>query len=187
MVVVDSTILLLLLQPNAAPPRADDGEEITEPVARVEQLITDLQKSRERVLLPTPVLAEVLVRASSTESALIVERIAKYSIFEIVAFDQRAAIEHASLIRSEPPHRSPRSTSRRDPAETWAKMKFDRQIVAIARVHNASRVYSDDGGLQKLCRRIKLPVFGLTDLPLPAAKMQRELPLSVSPETQASV
>jgi hypothetical protein len=41
---------------------------------------------------------------------------------------------------------------------TWAKVKFDRQIVAIAKVEKASMVYSDDEDVRKLAAAEGIPI-----------------------------
>ena len=52
----------------------------------------------------------------------------------------------------------------------WAKIRFDRQIVAIARTNGAKRIYSDDKDLAKFATKLGIEVVPTWDLPLPAAK-----------------
>lgn len=54
-------------------------------------------------------------------------------------------------------------------------MKYDRQIVAIAKVHGATTIYSDDGDISALAKRAKINVISLADLPLPPQKAQLDL------------
>jgi hypothetical protein len=49
-------------------------------------------------------------------------------------------------------------------------VRFDRQIVAIARTNNAKRIYSDDENLAKFATRHGIEVVRTWELPLPAAK-----------------
>ena len=63
----------------------------------------------------------------------------------------------------------------RDEAETWAKLKFDRQIVAIAKVCGATSIYSHDGGIQTVAGRVGIEVLRLHDLPLPPEMLQMDL------------
>jgi hypothetical protein len=58
---------------------------------------------------------------------------------------------------------------------TWAKVKYDRQIVAIAKVHGATTIYSDDGDIATLGKRAKIEVVSLAELPLPPQKAQLDL------------
>jgi hypothetical protein len=55
---------------------------------------------------------------------------------------------------------------------TWTKIKFDRQIVAIAKVHNATTIYSDDDDMRAIATRAKMKVIGLAELPLPPEHAQ---------------
>lgn len=57
-------------------------------------------------------------------------------------------------------------------AETYAKLKFDRQIVAIAKVVGGTQIYSDDHGLKKVAERAGIDVVRLQDLPLPPEELQ---------------
>lgn len=51
--------------------------------------------------------------------------------------------------------------------QPWQKVKFDRQIIAIARVVGASKIYSDDENLAKFAKRIGIEVISIWDLPIP--------------------
>ena len=50
---------------------------------------------------------------------------------------------------------------------SWAKVKYDRQIVAIAAVARAEHIYSDDSDVRRLAKRAGIAVSGVADLPLP--------------------
>ena len=63
-------------------------------------------------------------------------------------------------------------------AKTWAKAKFDWQIVAIAKSENATAIYSEDGDIARLGKRGNIAVFSTDDLPLPASARQGRLDLS---------
>jgi len=52
----------------------------------------------------------------------------------------------------------------------WTKIRFDRQIVAIARTNKASRIYSDDVDLTKFAIKLGIEVVPTWELPLPPAK-----------------
>ena len=79
------------------------------------------------------------------EATGIVETLNRQAVFIIESFDQRAAIEVAVMLRGELGKKPPKAG-----AQTWAKLKFDRQIVAIAKVSGASEIYSDDKDIEKL-------------------------------------
>jgi hypothetical protein len=54
-----------------------------------------------------------------------------------------------------------------DSAATWAKLKYDRQIVAIAKVYGATNIYSDDSDIRTMASKEGIKVIGLADLPVP--------------------
>jgi hypothetical protein len=57
----------------------------------------------------------------------------------------------------------------------WSKIKFDRQIVAIARVHRASQIYTDDAQLIAFAGLCDIPCVRVADLPIPASALQPDL------------
>lgn len=173
-VVVDSSVLLLFLRPGTSPPRNTHGIPVPEYAAeRVENLISTLEASDATVVVPAPVLAEILVRATPEEAATIIGLLNGAAVFEIASFDERAAIELADLMRIELARLGRRKL--RDEAETWAKLKFDRQIVAIAKVYGATTIYSHDAGMRTVADRLGIEVLRLDDLPLPPEMLQRDL------------
>lgn len=65
MIVFDASILLFLLAPEARPPNdPKTGQPVTRCKERIEHLIATLERDRTKVIVPTPVLSEVLVRAA---------------------------------------------------------------------------------------------------------------------------
>jgi hypothetical protein len=61
-------------------------------------------------------------------------------------------------------------------------VKYDRQIVAIAKVNSATTIYSDDADIAAIAARAKIKVVGLVDLPLPAEKAQLDFQLEPNPD-----
>jgi hypothetical protein len=172
MVVIDATTLLLLLRPDSGCPiDSKTGKPVTEVKERIDFLITTLEKSRSKLIVPTPALSEVLVRAAPAEAPRLVEEINKAAVFHIAPFDALAAIEVAAMTRTAVDRGDKRSGSR----ETWAKVKYDRQIVAIARVAQATVIYSDDHGVRAIAKDAGIAVVGIADLPLPPKMAQTEL------------
>ena len=169
MVVIDATTLMLLLRPGTAVP---DG--VDKPKERIEFLVQRLQKEDTKIIIPTPALSEVLVRAGTAASQQIIEYLQKYAIFRIEPFDTRAAIEVAAMTRDA----IAKGKKRGDSDATYAKLKYDRQIVAIARVSGADTIYSDDKGIGTLAGETIIKVVGIADLPLPPEDAQHPLPLS---------
>jgi hypothetical protein len=71
-----------------------------------------------------------------------------------------------------------RGNKRGGSSATWAKVKYDRQIVAIAKVCGATTIYSDDEDVEALGKTAKIAVTGLSALPLPPEKAQLSLQLT---------
>ena len=67
-------------------------------------------------------------------------------------------------------------------AAPWDKVKYDRQIVAIAKVAEATAIYSDDKGIRSIAKSVDIPVISFADLPLPPETAQKELPLGPPPK-----
>jgi hypothetical protein len=178
MVVIDATMLMLLVRPEVGAP-LDEATGL--PVAHVQQRIAHFveqqEKDKSRIGIPTPALSEVLVRAGAA-AVPILEKIKEFSVFEILPFDELSAIEMALMTKAALDGGDKRGGS----TEVWAKVKFDRQIIAIARVHQASAIYSDDGRLRNAAGVIGLAAFGIGDLELPPEKAQHELPFEKATE-----
>jgi hypothetical protein len=64
---------------------------------------------------------------------------------------------------------------RGDATGLWAKIKFDRQIVAIAKVARATTIYSDDSDVRVIAAAEGIAVVGLAELELPDTKRQGDL------------
>lgn len=160
--VVDSSALALIINPDADPP---DDPETGSPLNRTRDRIELLQASmdaRDTIIVPTPVLAEILVKAGdgAPDVLLALQGLAK---IRIAPFDERAAVETAMMTREALAAGDKRGGS----DQAWQKVKIDRQIVAIARVHGASRIYADDHGLAAFATLVGLDVVSSWGLPLP--------------------
>jgi hypothetical protein len=137
MVVFDADFLILLLQPDQQLTNPTTKEPLTRVPDRFNELLKSLQKRREKIIVPTPALSEVLVLVSDRANDYLMEIINTYG-FEIASFDTRAAIEAAIAAAAAKQRGDKKGGSK----ETWAKIKFDRQIVAIAKVKGATAIYS---------------------------------------------
>lgn len=174
MVVFDATILIAMLHPNAHPPRCRETNLPVDGFSdRIDYLVETLGKQGEKIIIPTPALSEILVHADKAGSGYLKE-IDNASVFRPVPFDERAAVEVAAMARIRKAHGKP---PRRDD-ETVAKIKYDRQIVAIAKVEGATSIYSDDRGIYTLGAMHGIDVIRIEDLPLPPVPPQFEISFS---------
>lgn len=160
MVAFDNSIFCIAIHPDAKPRSGvDRGRE------RVEYLLENLKQQDERIIIPAPAFSEFLVLAGD-EGPLYLAKIRDMSIFRIEPFDDRAAVELADIeiaIRAKGDKRGS------VPEAEWQKVKFDRQIIAIAKVHGVRCIYSDDPHIAKHGKDCGLEVIALADLPIPPA------------------
>jgi hypothetical protein len=156
MVAFDSTFLTFLFIPNAP----CDTERAKD---RIDYLIGSLQGSGERIVIPSPALAEILIGVGHSRSQILHE-LTHSPKFLIVPFDTMAALELALLAETV---RKQSGKKKGDTGGTWAKVKFDWQIVAIAKAQNVSTIYSEDPDIKKLAALVGITVKSVADLPLP--------------------
>lgn len=174
MIVIDTAMLLLFLSPVAAPPLDPVTQQpILFAKERMEFLVKTLEQKKTRIIIPTPALAETLVHAGAALESYM-EILSKRAVFRIVSFDTKAAIELALMTRKAHDNGDKRGGIN----APWAKVKFDRQIVCIAKAYNVSDIYSDDEHVKKLGESIGLTVIGLLGCPLPPDLRQADLPMS---------
>lgn len=165
MVVFDANFLIYFLDPKI---RGGVGNN-----PRIDHLVTTIQKTGERIVVPTPALSELLVKADNAGPRYL-EIIARSKFFRIVEFGERAAVEAAALTRDAIAKGGVRGAT---PGAERAKVKFDRQIVAIARVVGATTIYTNDDQLASHAEAIGIKAVKPDDLPEPPAIPQLEMDL----------
>src|ERR1700722_12775344 len=95
MVGMDPDFLSLLLHPDPRVPMdPSTGKPVERAKERVRYFIETLGTAREKIVIPTPALSEVLALAMDRASEYLTELTNSYG-FEIAAFDQVAAVEAA--------------------------------------------------------------------------------------------
>jgi predicted nucleic acid-binding protein len=168
MVVFDNTFLTLVLHPTVKRPPKDPatGRVVDRVPERIELLLGMLEKDRETIIIPAPVLTEFLILLGD-DAPRVLAQIDNDKNYRVESFDERAAIELAIMNRE---IRAKGGGRRGDQEGVYAKITFDRQIVAIAKAHNATAIYSDDDGLGTFAERNGLKVVRTWELPLPPEK-----------------
>jgi hypothetical protein len=161
MVVSDNSIFCLILHPDAKPRSSVDRVE-----DRIQYLLETLRDNKEVAIIPAPALSEFLVFAGRSAPEYLL-KIRESSFLRIEAFDERAAIELADREISAREKGNKRGSAT---ASDWQKVKFDRQIVAVALVHKASTIYSDDPDIAAHGKDCGVKVLALADLPLPPSR-----------------
>src|SRR6185295_10031859 len=95
----DNTFLSLMLHPQAKPPiDPSTGRLVERLYDRIELLIQDLHEDGETIGVPAPALSEFLLLADADGPRYLTE-IDTDPLFEVKAFDQKAAVELAAINR----------------------------------------------------------------------------------------
>jgi predicted nucleic acid-binding protein len=141
-ILLDATALLLLInEKTSGPSHPETHKPITDAHERIEYAVNQARERGEQIIIAAPVLAELLVRAENAASPY-VDLFNKSAHFRPVPFDQKAAITHAEYTRKA-------IETGEERTESKCKVKFDRQIVAIAKAEGAGTIYTDDDGLAR--------------------------------------
>jgi predicted nucleic acid-binding protein len=169
----DASVLLHML--DAAVPAPNDpatGSPVVDCKQRIDHLIATLAKKHGRLVIPTPALSEVLVRAGAAGPEWL-RLLGQNRSIRIVPFDTRAAVECAAMAAER--------LSKNSGAKPRWKAKFDEQIVAIANVEGATAIYSDDDDISRLARE-GVEVIGIAALPLPPQDAQGNFLDQIQPD-----
>lgn len=170
--VFDASVLIFLFEKDASGPLDPaTGLPVARCYDRVNHLVETLTRDRAKIIIPTPSLAEILVKARAAGPEWL-RLISENRYIRVSSFDLRAAVEFAAMQRE-------RKLTGITSAEPRQKAKFDDQIVAIAKVEGADVIYSSDDGLAKSAPPA-IEVIGLTGLQLPPEDPQMQLRLDES-------
>lgn len=179
MVVFDTSTILLAIDPRAKPPLDPvTNAPVVKCKERVEHLLKTLQASKTQILIPTPVLAEYLVGAGPNKGEY-VEKIVSSKNFEVASFNIKAAIELSMLADPDL-----NAAKKLDDKTTWAKLKYDRQIIAIAKSLGAVCVYTDDKNLAACAQNNGIAATLTWEIPLPPEPPQLDLGLEAPRDGQ---
>ena len=143
----------------------------------VDDLIAKLEVKKAKIIIPTPTLTEVLLKAPKSGPNYL-ETLKGFACFQIKPFDEKAAVELAeTLIKSAGKKRSRKDVSK-------AKVTFDRQIVATAKAHGATEMYSDDKEVRDFSEECGMDTYGFADLKL--SPKQGKLPYDKTEQSVTS-
>ena len=173
----DTTTLSILLNPNAGIPLDPSTKRpVILAKRRAEFLVESLGKDRQRIIIPTPAVAEILT-VIGPDAQQYFDIIGRSRLFEVAAFDSRCAIELACLNRD-----VFAETDAKNAAEPYQKIKVDRQIVAIFKVAGVGQVYTDDEGLSKRARLCGMTPVSVAELPMPTDDRQMAIEFNAPDE-----
>lgn len=140
---------------------------------RLDHLIKQIDKNKTKLVIPMPSLAEFLVKADSA-SVQAVNILEKQRYIVMADFNRASAFEIA-LIDAACLYKGDKKDSSE---EAWQKVKFDRQIVAIAKSNAAQLIITRDKGVQKCATRIGMDWIEISSLEMPPGSDQHSLNFS---------
>lgn len=159
-IVLDTNVLVQVLRgskPGSILLDPTTGLVVDRLEARAEALIEAIDAKSGLVLIPAPALAEYLIGVDRNHYQQHLDIISGTSCFQIVDFDQIAAIECARMVDDA-------ELKQLDLTGTKAKLRFDRQIIAIALANEADEVWTHDAGLFTKAAYCGLNVKSLADI-----------------------
>jgi hypothetical protein len=155
-VVFDTTALLLFINPNCPPPNdPKTGVPVTRCRDRVEFLVKTLSEARVKIGIPTPVLAEYLIGVGPKKQEYLTQFLSN-SAFLPLPFDEKSAVELALCTESGVKL-----------LDIKAKVRFDRQVVAIAKTNAATALYTGDENQAVFARTCGVNPIMIWEIPLP--------------------
>ncbi len=176
-VVIDTSVLMYLITPTAnAPLDPSTGKPVAHCQDRIEGLLERLDVAKVQLLIPAPVLSELLIKADGRQAEVLAVLANKRSVL-IAPFDVAAAVENAAL-------RRPKAKGNKDEPGTKHEVSFDLQILAVARVAGAKIILSDDVRLRKRAEQAGMEVLGIADLPVPDSRRQIPMPFGDAPPVE---
>lgn len=144
---------------------ADCDEKI-----KLTHLVAMIDKRKGKMIIPTPALAEYLILADLAGLEF-VTALDRRAAVQVADFDISAAFEvsqmHAAALG--------RGDKKDGSTSSWQKVKYDTQIVAIAKANGAKLIISNDDGVRASAARIGLKVMKAEELPFPDAARQHAL------------
>ncbi len=164
MIAFDSTALSALFIPGAKLCRPGTNVPIAHGKERLAAFVERAAKQRDTILIPAPVLSELLVCLPPAKIPEFLVQLNSSVWFRVEAFDSAAAVELGMRTAAAIATGDKREGAANVP---WTKVKFDRQIVAIAITNQASEIISDDPHVHAIGERWGIKVTSVADLPMP--------------------
>lgn len=112
-----------------------------------------LEKNKSRIFIPTPVLAELLMGPFKNCISSLSKNV------RILPFDEKAAIECAEIFKD--------TKQLKSEGLVKNKIKFDCQILSIAKINDIDVIYSDDDQLINRASKVGVKVIRTADLEVP--------------------
>lgn len=148
------------------------NQPITFSKQRLEHFISS---NRPQIIVPAPVYSELLM-ISTVESKFLDEYLASNAEFIAAPYDVRAASVHAQIEKP----LVQRGDKRGGRDENMNRLKFDRQILSIAKKYSVDLVITSDNGVVKDAMRYGIQTKCISTMDLPPDIKQPSLDLVVN-------
>lgn len=145
----------------------ESGLVVDNAFSRAEALIEHIEASKGTVVIPAPVVSEYLMGIERSAYQTHLDILGGTRSIEVAPFDQLAAVECAMLISNQ-------EMKMLDPESRMAKLKYDRQILAIALASGAKQLWTHDQQLFKRANAAGLTAKSLASIS--AKPKQLDLP-----------
>lgn len=156
-IVLDNNVLIAWFDH----PKSDYGKKL-------DYLLQTAQEKRQKIIIPTPVMAEFLAHIdSNTARTSFLQQLRRSAAVSIEPFDEPAAIEASEIGKLRPEAGADKPYKQ--------KIKVDAQIVAVAKTHCAILIVSGDKDIRNLGTFAEITVKKIDDLDLPPQDPQLSL------------
>nr|ELR5167108.1 PIN domain-containing protein [Providencia rettgeri] len=185
-IIVDTNILICLMKKNSPTENllgANGFATVDDVELRSQALLDHIESSGGTLVLPAPVLAEYLLGIEGEKNKQKhTQLILSMSCFEILPFDELAAIE-CSLLPS-PNEFKQFIKSEINSNATANKIRYDRQIISIAKANNIDEIWSGDKEVSSKSTEFGMEIKSLLDIQ-PMA-LSEQITLNLLDETPPS-
>ena len=168
-IIIDTNILVQVFSGNPKSEQVytdpNNGDIVKDINLRAEALVGYISNGKGTVIIPAPVLAEYLIGIDKEHQITHINMINGKSCFEIYSFDEIAAYECANLPTLQ-------ELKQLDLNLIASKIKFDRQIVSIAKASNIDEVWTHDKNIFEICKREGIVVKSLADISVPSKQFE---------------
>ncbi|MGZ0721746.1 type II toxin-antitoxin system VapC family toxin [Kluyvera cryocrescens] len=152
----------------------ETGLVIPEVTRRIDALVDRIENLDGTIIIPTPVLAEFLIGIDKLKHQAHINLIRSMACFEIASFDEISAIECAQM----PTMSELKQMMKSDTAN---KVKFDRQIISIAKSLNVDEVWTHDRGVFQRCKQLGITVRSLQSIEPPPIQGSMDFSADTAP------
>jgi hypothetical protein len=167
----DAGFLHILFDDRARLPRDAHGKiKVSRAQDRIDFLVQTISERGDKIILPSPALTEFMLLASDRYRDYLAI-IRRRSVFEIAGYDDPESVE---LVEHWIRFGDGKKLKPGSPG-TWAKLKYDRQIAAIAVTRRVECIYSTDSDLETYADQLGMKFRNLEHLPLPPSEQQELL------------